>query len=97
MVDSSVPAWAEDHGVHLDFIEPGKPTQNSYIERFNRTYRDEILELYLFSSLSEVRDLTSEWMRKYNQQRPHDSLGDLAPVEYLVAAKKAENSSNAWT
>ena len=96
-VSIALAGWAEDHGIRLDFIKPGKPTQNSYVERFNRTYRDEILDLYLFSSLSEVRDLTTEWMKKYNEQRPHDSLGDLTPVEYLVAAKQAENSSNAWT
>ena len=96
-ISIALAGWAEDHGVHLDFIQPGKPTQNSYVERFNRTYRDEILDLYLFSSLTEVRDLTNEWMKKYNEQRPHDSLGDLTPVEYLVAAKQAENSSNART
>jgi putative transposase len=96
-ISIALAGWAEDHGVRLDFIQPGKPTQNSYVERFNRTYRDEILDLYLFSSLSEVRNLTTEWMKKYNEQRPHDSLGDLTPVEYLVAAKQAENSSNAWT
>jgi len=47
--------WAEEHGTGLDFIPPGKPTQNSYIERFNRTYREEVLDLYIFSRLSEVR------------------------------------------
>ena len=55
LVSIALAGWAEDHGVRLDFIKPGKPTQNSYIERFNRTYRDEILDLYLFSSLNEVQ------------------------------------------
>ena len=86
---------AEDHGVHLDFIKPGKPTQNSYVERFNRTYRDEVLDLSLFSSLTEVRNQTNAWIRKYNEDRPHDALGDLSSVEYLVAQKEAEISDNA--
>ena len=96
-VSIALAGWAEDHGVHLDFIQPGKPTQNSYVERFNRTYRDEILDLYLFDSLSQVRHMTQEWIRKYNRERPHDALGDMTPMEYLVAKKQAENSSNAWT
>lgn len=96
-ISIALAGWAEDHGVRLDFIKPGKPTQNSYVERFNRTYRDEILDLYLFSSLSEVRNLTRSWIKKYNEDRPHDALGDLSPVEYLVAQKEAEISSNAWT
>lgn len=97
LVSIALAGWAEDHGVHLDFIKPGKPTQNSYVERFNRTYRDEILDLYLFSSLAQVRDLTNSWMRKYNEERPHDSLGDLTPIEYLVAKKSAEILTNAWS
>lgn len=96
-VSIALAGWAEEHGVHLDFIQPGKPTQNSYVERFNRTYRDEILDLYLFSSLSEVRYMTEDWLRKYNEERPHDSLGDLTPLEYLAAHNQAENSSDAWT
>lgn len=67
-VSIALAGWAENDGIHLDFIKPGKPTQNSYDERCNRSNRDEILDLYLFSSLAKVRTLTNEWMRKYNEQ-----------------------------
>ncbi len=85
--------WAEEHGVELEFIQPGKPTQNSYVERFNRTYRDEVLNMYVFRTLSEVRAITERWMTEYNEERPHDSLGDLTPVEYMVAQEQRENSN----
>ena len=74
--------WAEQHGVILDFIKPGKPTQNAYIERFNRTYRNEVLDCYLFNSLTQVRELTDSWMVEYNHDRPHEALNDLPPIEY---------------
>lgn len=77
--------WAEQHDVMLDFIQPGKPTQNSFIERFNRTYRDEVLDMYVFNRLSEVKNLTESWLKEYNEERPHESLGDMTPVEYLEA------------
>ncbi len=96
LVSIVLAGWAEDHGMHLDVIQPGKPTQNSYVERFNRTYCDEILDLYLFSSLDQVENLTNSWMRKYNEERPHDALGDLTPIEYLVADTSAETLTNAW-
>lgn len=83
--------WAELHGVELEFIQPGKPTQNSYVERFNRTFRDEILNFYVFSRLSEVRDIVDNWIKEYNEQRPHESLGNLTPEEF--ALKHAEVSS----
>jgi putative transposase len=63
--------WAETNGVPLEFIQPGKPTQNSYVERFNKTYRDEILDFHLFSTLSEVQEITENWIKEYNEERPH--------------------------
>lgn len=85
--------WAEIHQIELEFIKPGKPTQNSYIERFNRTYRDAILNRYVFKTLNDVRDLTETWLNEYNHERPHDSLGDLTPWEYLAKSEQQENSN----
>ena len=81
-VSSAMEMWADEHGVELDFIQPGQPTQNSYIERFNRTYREEVLDLYIFDSLSEVRHFTEIFIREYNEERPHESLGKVTPIEF---------------
>ena len=83
-------AWAETNGMLIQYIQPGEPNQNAYIERFNRTYRDEMLDLYLFKDLQEVRETTYWWMIGYNEERPHDSLADHTPAEYME--KYAENS-----
>ena len=72
-------AWAETNGVKLHYIQPGKPTQNAYIERFNRTFRREVLDAHLFSSLSEVREIVHEWMIAYNEERLHQALGNVPP------------------
>ena len=76
--------WAEEHRIELEFSKPGKPTQNSYVERFNRTYRDEILNMYVFRTLNEVREITENWIREYNEERPHDALNDLTPWEFYT-------------
>jgi putative transposase len=71
--------WAEQHGVRLEFIKPGKPMQNGFIERFNRSYREAVLDMFVFQSLDEVREQTEKWLKEYNEERPHDSLGDMTP------------------
>jgi len=84
-------SWCQANGIFLDYIEPGKPNQNAFIERFNRSLRNELLDLYLFRNLQQVRELTSRWRTQYNEHRPHDSLGGLPPAVY--AQQTLENSS----
>jgi putative transposase len=79
--------WAEAHGMAIQYIQPGKPNQNAFIERFNRTYREEVLDLYLFEDLDQVRDETHRWLQRYNESWPYDSLGDLSPLEYAKRAR----------
>jgi putative transposase len=79
--------WAEQHGVTLEFIKPGKPMQNGFIERFNRSYREAVLDMFVFQELSEVREQTEIWMKEYNEERPHESLGHMTPREYLLTPR----------
>ena len=88
--------WCEEQGIMLDFIEPGRPTQNSFVERFNRSFREEVLDAYLFKSLSEVREIVARWINVYNDERPHESLGNLTPSEYRVIHCSQESSKNSW-
>jgi putative transposase len=74
--------WAHDKGILLLHIQPGKPAQNGYIERFNRTYREEVLDMNWFGTLEEVRTITQKWMLVYNSQRPHESLAGLSPEAF---------------
>lgn len=82
LISSNLEAWCERHGIRLHHIQPGKPTQNAYIERFNRSLRREVLNAHLFANLSEVREIIHDWMISYNEERPHASLGNLPPKIY---------------
>jgi putative transposase len=62
--------------------------QNGLIERFNRTYREEVLDCYVFETLTDVRRMTTEWMTRYNESRPHASLGNIPPQRYLMAQSR---------
>jgi len=77
--------WATRAQVTLDFIAPGQPSQNAYVESFNGKFRDECLNLHWFTSLMEARQLIEAWRQDYNQQRPHSALGYTAPEEFAYA------------
>lgn len=85
LISDTLGQWAARQGIELRFIQPGRPMQNGLIERFNRTYREEVLNAYVFETLGEVRRMTEEWRRRYNGQRRHESLGNLSPQQYLMA------------
>jgi putative transposase len=85
LISDELEKWARRHGVERRFIQPGRPMQNGLIERFNRTYREEVLDCYVFETLGEVRRMTADWINRYNEIRPHESLGDIAPRPYLMA------------
>lgn len=84
--------WCTAHGTTIHHIQPGKPDQNAYIERFNRTYRTEVLNAHLFESIEELQALTDAWLRVYNEERPHDSLGRVPPLTFLPRPQPAAES-----
>ena len=76
-------AWAVQHGVHLHFIQPGKPVQNAFIESFNGKFRDECLNEHWFLTLQEAQLVIEAWRREYNEERPHSAIGNLTPMEFI--------------
>lgn len=84
--------WAKDNGINIQYIQPGRPMQNGYIERFNRLYREAVLDAYLFFDLDQVRQLTQEWIEEYNHNRPHESLGNLTPYEWKMNLLKNDKT-----
>ena len=67
----------------MRFIQPGKPDQNAFIERFNKTYREEVLDAYVFETIEQAREITDDWLSEYNEERPHDGLGRVPPLTFM--------------
>ena len=87
--------WAKANGMAIQYIQPGKPNQNAYIERFNRTFREEVLDAHLFGRLHHVREAAWWWLIEYNEERPHDSLGGLTPAEFRQRVRSSSSELSA--
>lgn len=81
-ISDKLQLWCEEKQIDLQLIQPGKPVQNAFVERNNGSLRKELLDAYLFYILQEVRQMAKEWQEDYNCSRPHDTLGNVPPVEY---------------
>ena len=86
LIGSIMTQWAETHQIKIRYIQPGKPTQNAYIERFNRTARHEWLDLHEFESIAHAQLLATQWLWTYNNERPHTAIGGIPPRWLLKAA-----------
>jgi len=90
---NAITKWCADKTTNTNFIEPGSPWQNAYIESFNGRFRDEILNVELFDSLLEARVVTKDWRIVYNTIRPHGSLGGLTPAGFAQTCKNREKET----
>ena len=86
MCSSAFQNWAEERHIKILFIEPGTPTQNAYVERFNRTVRHEWLDLHLFESIPQAQATATTWLWHYNNERPHTGIGGITPRQKLALA-----------
>ena len=80
--------WAETRGIELKFIEPGSPYQNGYVERFNRSFREEVMDAYCFERIRDAQTMAHAWLWSYNNERPHSALGYMTPVAFLDERRK---------
>jgi putative transposase len=81
--------WCKEHDIEMNHIQPGKPSQNGYIERFNRTYREDVLDAYIFESMPQLRLISKQWQEQYNHGHPHQSLRGMAPVQFKYSRRKS--------
>ena len=86
MCSAEFQAWAEKRGIRLMFTQPGKPTQNAYGERFNRTVRHEWLDEHLFESIDHAQRTATDWLWRYNNERPNMAIGGITPNQKLALA-----------
>jgi putative transposase len=93
-ISKELELWPLEKGITLKYTQPGRLMQNAYIERFNGTYRKDILDAYLFDELWQVRQLTEEFQNEYNNERPHESLKNLSPREWLLKCGQLANAQS---
>jgi len=84
LISQRLENWAKEKHIELIHIQPSKPAQNTYIERFNRTFREDVLDAYLFDDLEEVRSITEHWLEDYNAICPHEALQGLSPRQFAL-------------
>ena len=85
-ISGALLTWAEQHGIRIEHIQPGKPQQNAYVERYNRTVRYAWLARTLFDSINQVQDMATRWLWTYNHERPNMALGGITPMQKLAPA-----------
>lgn len=85
-VSGKLMEWAKKQGIMLSHIQPGKPQQNAYIERYNRTVRHEWLDQYIMESIEEAQEFATKWLWTYNNERPHMGIGGITPAQKLKMA-----------
>jgi putative transposase len=88
--------WVYEYGVKLQFIAPGKPLQNAYIESFNARLREECFNQHVFLSLDDARSKIERWRVEYNRERPHSSLGNLTPEEFAATVFPPPSGADFW-
>ena len=95
-LSKSFTAFCENKEIQINYIQPGKPVQNAYIERFNRLYREDVLDAYLFKDVDQVNVLSENWKNDYNNHHPHKSLGYRSPIKFMMERKllTVGNSAN---
>jgi putative transposase len=93
-VSAKLNAWCDTNQIKLQFTQPGRPMQNGYVERFNGSFRTEILDAFIFGSLDEARELAHEWMICYNYERPHDALNGIPPALFREKQNQLTNQNN---
>lgn len=84
LISKRLEIWAKEQQIELHHIQPGKPAQSAYVERFNPTYREDVLDAYLFDNLQEVREITQQWLEDDNTIRPHDALKGLSHRQFAL-------------
>lgn len=89
-ISHTLEVFCKDQGIELQFIKPGKPMQNGYVERFNRTYREDVLDAYLFNTTKLVQQISDDWKLDYNAYHPHQSLHGLSPIGYRHAVESGK-------